>query len=172
MRTVILSLLAALGALTSTATGAATPGKPELVTAAMVYNIARFSTWPPEADSSESFDVCLAHEGDLYEAFRTLEGRDVGGRPVRVRALDREVAEAPVCHVVVVEGAEDHLDPASMGQGTLSVGLEHDFLARGGAIRISLTGRKPGFAVNVPNAGRAGVTPSSKLLQLAEEVVR
>lgn len=148
-----------------------------LISAAVVYNIARFSAWPetgPGSGPARFFEVCYDADSGMADAFATIAGKDVGGRPVRPVPVRDEAVDAKGtrgCHVYFTDGRpSEALLYAAAAYGTLTVGRAEGFLARGGAVRLRIDG-KPRFSVNVTNAHAAGVRPSSKLLRLAEEVV-
>lgn len=168
--------LAAFAVLTALMPGAAAravePGpdaRLAAVGAALVYNIARFSTWSSAA--GDTFDICLADE-DVLPAFKAIEDREVGGRAVRVKAVAPGDVQLASCEVYFLsDGSErDAIDETPYG--TLTVSTRNGILHEGGAVRIGLDGDRPAFGFNVSNAAKAGVEPSSQLLQLAEEVIR
>lgn len=179
-----LTLLAAGAAAVALSGAASAPppssGNEALISAAVVYNIARFSTWPdegPDEGSGEGratarfFEVCYDRDSGMGDAFATIAGKEVGGRPVRPVAVDAEAAFERRCHVYYTDRRAD-ADTLSeaIAHGSLTIGRSEKFLRRGGAVRLRIDG-KPRFSVNVANAHAAGVRPSSKLLRLAEEVV-
>jgi hypothetical protein len=172
----LIGITSALAALLTGASSAATAADPEreaLLSAAVVYNIARFSAWPDEAGADGAFDVCVERRSDAARAFETIAGKDVGGLPVRVVQVDPDGAALPQCEVVFIERSRGYDEDLRLlaGPGTLTVGRAADFLERGGAVRLTIDG-KPRFAVHIGTARKAGVKPSAKLLSLAEEVVR
>ena len=145
-----------------------------LISAAILYNIARFSTWPEDRTSGggeTAFSVCFEPQRTLAAAFATIAGKDVGGLPVRAVALTPDRVPGAGCHVYFAASRLDRDVLSSItSAGALTVGREPRFLDRGGAVRISIDG-KPRFSVNVASARQAGVKPSAKLLRLAQEVV-
>lgn len=142
-----------------------------LLSAALVYNIARFSSWPSETVRDGSFDVCIDKRGVTADAFGTIAGKQVSGVPVRVIAMvGQERTECDVAFFARTRSYEADL-AARQSRGTLTVGRADDFLQKGGAVRLTIEG-KPRFAVDITTARGAGVRPSAKLLKLAEEVVQ
>ena len=142
-----------------------------MISAAMVFNVARFSAWPDDAQGAGHFEVCYEAGGGMADALATIEGKEVAGRLVQAVPVDGQSAPRRRCHVYFVDGraSEEEL-LAAAERGSLTVGRDDRFLRRGGAVRLSMEGR-PRFSVNVRAARTAGVRPSSKLLRLAEEVV-
>lgn len=169
--------IAALAALPFAVCGAsaqkASPQQDKLISAAVVYNVARFSAWPEEgADAPSFFEVCYEAGSGMADAFATIAGKEVGGRPVRPVEIEQGAAWDARCHVYYAGARTDEAAlVAATDRGSLTIGRSGNFLRRGGAVRLRIDG-KPKFSVNVANAHAAGVRPSSKLLKLAEEVVR
>lgn len=163
--------LLALPSWGSAATSAAAPSSREeaLISAAVVYNIARFSSWPSEPDV-RFFEVCYDADEGMDDAFATIAGKEVAGKPVRPVPVHGE-AMLGRCHVYFTERrADERTLQLASERGSLTVGRDGGFLRRGGAVRLRIDGR-PRFSVNVRSARTAGVSPSSKLLRLAEEVI-
>lgn len=177
--TILAAGMLAAGTGTSSGTGTGSPPPTEeeaLISAAVVYNIARFSTWAETPDGRGTqgrfFEVCYEPGGGMADALATIAGKDVGGRPVRPVPVSAERGWSGRCHVYLApDGADaDTLSRIAAG-GTLTVGRGDRFWRRGGAVRLRIDG-KPRFSVNVRTARAAGVQPSSKLLRLAEEVIQ
>ena len=173
MRNVLQAAAAVATALAvSGATSAKQPADEEaLISAAVVYNIARFSTWPDEGRAGERFfEICFDQDSGMADAFATIAGKEVSGRPVRPVPIDVRGAWDQRCHVYFTTRRDDDVLSIAIAQGSLTIGRDERFLRSGGAVRLRIEG-KPRFSVNVRNAHAAGVYPSSKLLRLAEEVV-
>ena len=140
-----------------------------LISAAVVYNIARFSSWPDDP-GARFFEVCYTSE-TMGEAFATIAGKEVGGLPVRPVMVEGAGMPQRRCHVLFTEAKPDErVLSEAIARGTLTIGRSERFLRRGGAVRLRID-TKPRFSVNVAAAHAAGVRPSSKLLRLAEEVM-
>lgn len=134
--------------------------------AAMIYNIARFTTWPPArfTDTSAPVILCVAPGDPVTGELVRLEGQ-----PVKTRRLDVRVTAnfGPACHVAVIPA---DMAPARIetlnGQGVLTIGEGPGFSATG-AVGLVRIGRQVRFEVNTRNAGDGGLVLSSQLLRLA-----
>lgn len=143
--------------------------------AAFVLRFAGFVEWPPGADS-EIFRIAVlgdtAVAGDLEEL---ADGRQVGGRPVRVSRVT-SVSAARDAQVLVVGSAHgprlhDLLEPLA-GHSVLVVTAENGALAAGSAINFLQHEDRVRFEVSLPAARRMGLRVSSELLSVAARVER
>ena len=168
-----------IGAACLPGTAAAEPGdrpRESAVKVAFVYNFAKFAVWPGERFLSTDDPIVLcAQHGDLDgEALRAIEGRPVGGHPIRVEMLD---PGAPInaCHIYFASGfasdaaLQDVFERARRG-AVLLVSDRPGFAGLGGHIGLIEDHKRLRFQVNLHAVTQAGVKLSSKLLQLAEIV--
>jgi hypothetical protein len=169
MRTLVLMatsaalLAAAAGPVQGEATAQGVPFK-----AAMIYNFARFATWPPTrfADAASPVVLCVSPNSPLAEALAKLEGQPVGERRLHVK-LSANLGAG--CHLSLVDNAETtSARLASLHQqGVLTIGETGDFR---GAVTLVTVARQIRFRINTRAARAAGVVLSSQLLRLAIEV--
>lgn len=141
------------------------------VKAAIIYNLAKFVDWPPEAFSAPAaaLNVCVLGVdpfGDvLDEAFR---GHLVAGRGIVVRRLPDV---QPGCHVVFISGSErkrlavvaDQLRTA----GVLTVSEEEGFSSLGGMIELFTEGGRIRFNINIVALEGARLRASARLREIA-----
>ena len=148
------------------------------VKAAFLFNFLKYITWPPDSAHPASGAIRIGLAGDdpfgssLDEIVR---GRSLDGRPIvvsRFTTLDSVCA----CDLVFVSGLPDSLQTAVLqlatGSGVVTVGESPSFIKDGGIIRLRLRDNQVRFDVNLAAANRSGLKISSRLLQLAENVVR
>ncbi len=145
------------------------------IKAAFLYNFARFTDWPDEADHPQDpFTFCILGEdpfGGGLEA--TTRGKSVHGRPVAVEHLGT-APEGRSCRVVFIAPSEhkqlgkilDALD----GSSALTVGDSEGFSESGVMINLVVEDRQVRFEVNAEAARHAGLRLSSRLLELARVV--
>jgi hypothetical protein len=134
--------------------------------AAVVYNFARFATWPPNrfADASAPVVLCVTPSEPLAPALERLEGQPVGGRKLSVRATTHLGAG---CHLAYVPTSATPAQVAALNrQGVLTIGSAAGF-SRSGAIGLVNVGRQVRFEINSGAAQEAGVKLSSQLMRLA-----
>jgi hypothetical protein len=147
------------------------------IKAAFLYKFGSFVEWPPEAfpTASSPVNVCVVGRDPFGPVLdRTVRGQTVGARPVTVRRLSA-VTPASGCHIAYLGGSpEQSVSEAARtlsGAPVLTVtdGLETDAPA---AVRFTVLANRVRFKIDLRTAARNGVSISSKLLNLAVEVVR
>jgi len=151
---------------------AATLGEAE-AKAAFIYNFVQFTNWPAGLlSSATAINVCLRPDAAVGLALASLSGKQVHGVPLVVSAL-REEAVA-TCHVVFVEASDGawmrKLAAMSPPLPLLTIADLPDPGAAAPMITLTLVGRKIAFDVDASQARRAGLTISSRVLQLARSV--
>lgn len=143
------------------------------VTAAYLYNFALFSHWPKSALDQREFFVIATLDKDFADiAAATLTGRYVGDRPVKVQLI-HNLDEGAAAHILFF-GEDEHLSPPLLTRISrlpiLTVGRAPGFTAAGGMIRLFTVERRLHFVINLAATKKAGITISSEVLRLADEV--
>jgi hypothetical protein len=129
--------------------------------AAFVYNIAAFSHW--QAPAAEALTICLQVDAQLEGAIAGLAGRQLAGRPVKVRWA------SPVTGCdVLVHGAQT---PVVAAAGTLVICDACTLPDGASAIALVREGNRIRFDVDPARARDRGITLSSQLLKLARRVL-
>lgn len=146
------------------------------LTAAFLYNIAKFVEWPAGAFARPTDPVAACVVGDdslrhwLSEAGRS---GPIGGRNFVARRI-LNAREAKECHLLFVSASERNrwgaLARAIQGASVLTVGEFEGFLSQGGVANLKREGESIRLQVSLPAAARARVRISSRLLSLAEVV--
>lgn len=143
------------------------------VRAAMVFNFARFTSWPESAFSAPStpFTLCAAGRDGVTGALGGLQGRTLKGRQVAVRHLGGGQT-ANDCHLLYVAGSEQARFRALIrgvaGAPVLTVSPLPRFERSGGMIELFTERERARFLVNQGAARAAGLDISSRLLKLAQ----
>ena len=139
------------------------------VKAAYLFNFARFVEWPKEA-SAGPFTICLADDPFGQSLENTLRGETISERPLTVRLL--AASDNPrECHILFISDTatartQNLLDALGTAP-VLTVGEDRSFIANGGIIRFTETGRRVQFEINPDAADRRSLKISSRLLRLA-----
>lgn len=180
-----LALLAA-SALLADLAGNASGAEPMPEYRAKAYflrNCVQYIEWPEEAFAEADGPFVVGIFGfDPFgaEIDRAFDGRTGGGRPVEVRRISLP-EEAVKCQLVFISSNERHRQAQVLeqlrGHGILTVGESDWFLQLGGGIRLSIGrngrgGAKTRFEVNLAVLREEGLAASSRMLDLAERVVR
>lgn len=171
--------LLALALLTPSAAAAAGDMESDLlarkVKAAVLFNLAKFVTWPADKLSADGapLRLCVLQPdpfgGTLVEATR---GKVVNGHPLQV-AIVSQADELRSCHVAyTTERTESRLQStvaALVGSSVLVV-HEHELTMRDGSIRMYISNNKVRFEINAAQTERERLQLSSKLLGLSDVV--
>ena len=146
-----------------------------LIKAAILYNLAKFATWPDGAFATADAPVqlCVLGRNLFGGALETLRGKRVGSRKLSIAAFT-DVEYAVACHVLFVSVSEEQrvaeiLDAVS-GHPVLTVADFDRFATAGGIVGLTEVDDRSRLQVNVDAASQAGVRLSSKLLRLADTV--
>ena len=143
--------------------------------AAFIFNFARFINWPPrlENTTADTLEICVAGADAIADALRTTtSGKSIDSRRVTVRQLNSP-AVVQGCQMLFVgsqakKTAEILAEAARLPIATM--GENNNFIQHGGMINFVLADGKLRFEINFAAASRAGISISSKLLQLAIKV--
>lgn len=145
------------------------------VKAAFLYKFGSFVTWPPSAFAGPGAPLVVCVVGrDPFGALleRTVRGQTIDGRAVVVRRLDAVEAGAP-CHIAFLGGSRAQSVEAAAavlaGSPVLTVSERQ---TPGAAIRFLIRDNRVRFEIDERAAAAAGLTISSKLLNLAVAVIR
>ncbi len=143
-----------------------------------VYNFVRFTEWPAGTFASSSAPLTLSVIGDPDLGLtlqRLLAGKSLDSHPIVVNIA----ADAPACasSQAVFIGSSRQKDVGSVltavgDHPVLTMSDVPSFVRQGGMIRIFTSDQRLRFEVNARAAGQSKLVISSRLLQLAENVVR
>lgn len=151
---------------------AAQTAEEEDLKVAFIYNFAKFSTWPPPPDGSETgvIRACVYGQIDFQRRLGVIDGQPVGERALQVSYLSN-VTEIPRCQILIVGQLEEDVLRVVLGATQrfpiLTVSDRPDFLAHGGAIEIFHEGQRLRFKVDFKRTQHTGIRLSSKMLKLA-----
>jgi len=144
------------------------------VKAAFLLNFTKFIEWPPAAfgDAASPIAICILGDDPFGSSLtQIVEGEVVNGRKVAIQRVKR--APAPkACHVLFAGASEKDVAKIlpALGSGVLTVGEGEGFLREGGMIAFVIENRRVRFVINQTLAENAGLTLSSKLLNVAKAV--
>ena len=146
-----------------------------LVKVSIVYNIARFVSWPETSgqENATNLSVCIQKDNQLATAFSNLAAAQSAGGGFQLRLIERFGVQNLECHVAFLSEEErDYVDLSAMARDAiLTVSDTAGFINDGGTIEIQRTGIKLGFSVNRLIERLSSVSLSSQILQLAEKVI-
>jgi len=138
------------------------------VKAAFLYNFSAFTEWP--ASIGSQLNLCIYGRDVFGQKLDKLNGKKIGNRSLAVQR-DLHLENAHQCQVVFIsanKADEADLVLEAIGKApVLTIGDSDDLARQGVIINMQLADNKVTFDINNTSAKRAGLTLSSKLLQLA-----
>ncbi|MCZ6453684.1 MAG: YfiR family protein [Alphaproteobacteria bacterium] len=146
-----------------------------LIKAAILYNFAKFASWPAAAFSNDTapLRICVIGADPFGPALESLNGKTVRNRAL-VTASIAKIEDAAACHILFVSASEKGwlgaiLDTVS-ALPILTVADINQFANSGGIIALKEVDDRSRIEVNIGAANLAGLKLSSKLLRLADTV--
>ncbi len=146
-----------------------------LIKAAILFNFAKFASWPDSAfgHSGAPLRVCVLGDDPFGAALDSLNGKQVRHRPLATKRI-ASVESAPQCHIMFVSASEESRLPTILDYvGKLPILTVADmgrFASSGGIIALKEVDNRSRIEINLGAAEQAGLTLSSKLLRLADTV--
>lgn len=180
VRAVTLALALAVAGSVSSAPAAATApvaGEAEL-RGVFVYNFLRFTQWPPGTFPAPGspFVVVVVGDSELGATLeRLLAGKSLDSHPFVVVPAG-EPSTGATAHAVFI-GPARHKDVGSVlravgSRPVLTISDSPSFVRQGGMIRLYPADRRLRFEISTRASSASRLVLSSRLLQLADNVVR
>jgi hypothetical protein len=141
-----------------------------MLTAALLFNFARFTEWPADAPQEGPLTICVSGDPIVRSALEQIvKGRPVGGRDVTAVSVSGGGWRA--CHMLYSTGldarrSQQILDELK-GVPVLTVSDRDRFAEQGGIVGLFVDGSKIRFRINTEAADRARLHLSSRILILA-----
>ena len=146
------------------------------VKAALIFNFAKFTDWPPKAFPHPDTPIIIGVLGDdpFGQALdRVVQDRLIDGRRVIVQRASG-VAQLEGAHLVFVSGSQPQApqDCAALERtGALTIG-DTTYTTHYTAIGFAVEGGKIVFTIDLERTRRIGPQISSQVLKLAKSVKR
>lgn len=163
------------GVLLPLSTGWAAPPRSEYeVKAVYLYNFTKFVNWPADQANS-ALNICLIGRDPFEGRLDALNGKTVQGRQLKVLSFD---VASPVlqCQMLFISQSESRrfnsLLERLQGMPVLTVSDIPGFLYEGGMIGLHSDGNLIRFSINLKRIRSEGLAVSSRLLELAVEVLQ
>ena len=146
-----------------------------LVKVSIVYNIARFVSWPETSgqDNAANLIICIQKDNQLATAFASLAAAQGANGGFQLRLIERFGVQNLECHVAFLSEEDlDYVDLSAMARDAiLTISDTAGFVNDGGTIEIQVIDEKIGFSINRLIERLSSVSLSSQILQLAEKVI-
>ena len=147
----------------------------ELLKAAILLRCLELIEWPEGNPPAGEITVGLVGKSPFAEAAKSLGGRTVGGRTLRIRELP-DIKETANCQVVFISSSEkrrvEELLESLGSRPVLTVGETPKFAQRGGMINLVINGRKVEVELNPSSADSARFQMPPRLIKLAKVVAK
>ena len=149
----------------------AEPAQEYSVKAAIILNFARYTQWPAPPAAGTPLTLCVLGNGFLKEVFASIHGKEVNGRPLRVRHAAAPEGISP-CDILFVPRDFDRRTLTDLlrrlrRSPVLTIGESPGFIAAGGMINLFQRDNRIRFEVNPGAVQDHGLMISSRLLKLA-----
>jgi hypothetical protein len=149
-----------------------------IVKAAYIYNLTKFVDWAAadaKSDRLSPFTIAVLGRDLVASTLTENSPAESLGRPLRVVQVARG-EKIPPCHLLYIALSEaprlavvfEEID----GSGVLTVSDIPRFVETGGMIGFAVERGRVRIEINVPNIRAAGLTVSSKLLEIARPTER
>ena len=142
------------------------------VSAAFLYNLIGFTTWPNE---KKTITVCLIGvDNHLYSTLKAIAKAKSNIRNVVVTKSDTAISNVERCHILYFGKSTKPQARTLLAKikdiPVLTVGEEDNFLDYGGIIRFVFTDTKLRMEAKVSSLDRSGVKISSFLLGMVDTI--
>jgi hypothetical protein len=147
---------------------------------ALIYNFARFVTWPENSSQAQNTPLIIAviDDGPLQKELSNLEGKEVEGRTIVVQQLSFTQALDPNLpyHILYIPPSTSKrlssLLEAVARRPVLTISDMQDFTRKGGMLYLQGTQHTVSFSINLDSTEQANLVISSKLFRLASSIIK
>jgi len=144
------------------------------VKAAYLYNFIKFIAWP-ETHTDQNLRLCLLGDDSINDKLTLLDQRPIRGKPLQVEAIST-TSNLLECTVLFIGHSESKFLPDILEEVSespvLTISSMDNFANDGGMIGFITHGNIIRFDINLKQASNTQLSISSKLLELANKVVR
>lgn len=139
--------------------------------AAYLVNFLKYVEWPP---ARTSLNICLFGRDSLGPYLAGYEGRQIGGRELRIRKVSSPEQLADCQELFIPETEEARIAAVLRWvdrQPILTISDLESFARDGGAIALIRSDGRLQFDVNHDTINRANLKVGSQMLRLARQVI-
>lgn len=145
-----------------------------LFKAALIYNFAKFTTWPDGATKQPaSLNLCTIGNSQLIDDLKKLHGKNVKGRKVSIASVSRHDSFER-CHILYIADNQKRYYKKIIkklnGKPVLTVSSIKNFANKKGIIQFYRDKGRTRLIINLDAARNAGLEISSRLLILAKVI--
>jgi len=142
---------------------------------ALIYNFAKFVTWPQEvyADADAPFVIATLGSNPFGRTLNLLNGKKMHGRSIEVRHF-ADVDEYQSCQILYCSVDDLQLlanQDSEPLEYVLTIGEKEGFAAGGGIVLFTFVNDHLAFKINVGAARKANLEISANLFRLAADLI-
>jgi hypothetical protein len=149
------------------------------VKASFLFNFSKFITWPAQAGAEPSkLMFCIVGNSEVSAILKSqAEGQSISGRRVVIEEVNpaNPLSQLDNCQMIYIsertKNSDQILDRVKK-LPIVTVGQDIHFLQHGGIINLMREDGRFKFQISLISATQAGLSISSKLLQLARDVIQ
>lgn len=139
-----------------------------------LYNFIKFITWPQDSPTTANITICLYGKNTFGEAIDKLNKLKARNRPIEV--IYPKIDENHSCSVVFIGPSENPIADELLikidSNPILTISEIDNFTGKGGMIGFIKLGNIVKFDINLKQARSSNLQISSKLLELANQVIQ
>lgn len=154
---------------------------PAALRAAFLFQITKFTNWPPEVlAASQPITSCfvgrnVAEIATIYS--QSTAKREVAGHPLNAASFDNwttldSYLQNHRCHLIVAAESNSALASVTRhaDRGSLLVGMDAQWLKQGGMLALVVDGERISIAINRSNLEASRLRLEPRFLRLAKEL--
>lgn len=151
------------------------------VKAAFLLNFARFAEWPDSTNKNKApLVIGVVGEDPFAETLPgTISGQTAQGRSIEIRYLgaDEPAANLVACHILFLSRSAKTEEQAGIlekvrGHPVLTISDRENFIRQGGMVGFVLVDKRVRFDINLRATMSERLVLSSKLLNVANSVIK
>lgn len=145
------------------------------VAAALTLNIARYSKWPANIQTTmqQGIKLCVVGDNLVQEAFANLDQKPVGDKSLSVINLSR-LRNFETCHLLFIDEVKQNILLQvfnEIGQlPVLTIGKGVEFAEEGGMVGLENVNGKLTLNINLTVVRKANISIDARLLSLAKTI--
>lgn len=144
------------------------------IKAAYLFNFLKFINWPND-DIESGHRLCVLGKDSLNDKLKLLNQRSIRGKQLEVIAIS-DSKHTDVCSILFIGVSEakllENIFSSAHTNATLTISSIENFAELGGVIGFVKLGNVVRFEINLKQADQMQLSISSKLLELANKVVK
>lgn len=173
MRSLAIMLLIILPSAVASGEGDNVPQE-YLVKAKYLLNIPLFTEMPSQKKSATSYTICMVGGTPLETILAPSEGKQIKSRPLAIRRVE-DLSQLDSCQVIFIAASERYrlqqLLPAAHRVGIMTISDMRDFTKLGGMVSLVSVNNRITYDLNLVAARSAGISFSTQILKLANDVI-